>query len=467
MLADPPLKLERYNYYQPTMGIMYLLGSLRRAFAPSELDVRYLQGFGSLADHLKAIDEFTPDIYGISFKTPMARLGYRTITAVKERFPDLPVIAGGAHATLLHEEMMRVTPVDACFRGECENTIVDLVRRERSGLPRFEELPGVVFRDRGKIARTPEAPFTKNIDEFAWPAWDMIELDSFPGMPYRRSSPYMGVVVSRGCPYECIFCSEPIWKISGSPTYRARAPENVVKEAEYLYERGVRELRLWCEELNTSAEWAIQLMDAFASMGHKDLFLNFNMRANNVNDRMAAAMAKANTWLVCIGMESSSDRTLAGLRKRTTTRQIEEACEVLSKHGIRVLGYFQFYSAWEEGGELRWETPRDCRDTIRWALDLSRRGRLHYISTALATPRPGTPLWDLAVARDILKIPADEPFSYLGEGMRLPGISSAQMRATVVQANLAKVRIAVRSGGINAATIPSFLAGSAKRLAKT
>ena len=77
-----------------------------------------------MRDHLDAIDAFRPDVYGLSFKTPMARLGYRTLRAVKERFPSMPVIAGGSHVSIMADEVMAMTPVDACFEGECEDTIV-------------------------------------------------------------------------------------------------------------------------------------------------------------------------------------------------------------------------------------------------------------------------------------------------------------------------------------------------------
>ena len=117
MLADPPVLEEHYIYYQPTMGILYLLGALQRAFSPTEVELRYLQGFGDLRDHLDAIEEFQPDLYGISFKTPMARLGYRTLAAVKERFPSMPVIAGGSHVSIMADDVMARTKADACVRG--------------------------------------------------------------------------------------------------------------------------------------------------------------------------------------------------------------------------------------------------------------------------------------------------------------------------------------------------------------
>jgi len=58
MLADPPVQEEHYIYYQPTMGILYLLGALRKSFSPTDVEVRYLQGFGGMREHLEAIAEY-------------------------------------------------------------------------------------------------------------------------------------------------------------------------------------------------------------------------------------------------------------------------------------------------------------------------------------------------------------------------------------------------------------------------
>lgn len=449
MFADPPVEEEHYIYYQPTMGILYLLGALKRAFAPSDVDVRYLQGFGGMREHLEAIEAYRPDLYGISFKTPMARLGHRTLRTVKERFPELPVIAGGSHVSIMADEVMAMTPTDACFQGECEETIVRVVEDIARGRPYFDDIPGAVLRTGTSLAHNPPAPFRKDLDAFPWPAWEMVDLDRFPGMPYSKRRPYLGILVSRGCPFQCTFCSEPVWKIFGRPTYRFRSPADIVDEVRYLYGRGIREIRLWCEEFNASAPWAIDILEQIAALGYDDLYLNFNLRGDAMPQALARAMAAANVWLVTMGFESASNRVLSGLRKQVAIAQIEDTSAVLAARGIKVAGYFQFYSAWEEEGRLHWETPEDCRRTIDWALDLGRRGLLHYMFTSLATPRPGTPLWSLAVKHNLFKVPAEEPFAYLAEGMVLPGVSALDVRATRWHADYAKARLAARNGNLN------------------
>src|SRR5206468_10872432 len=139
-------------------------------------------------------------------------------------------------------------------------TIVQLVASFAEGRFHWEDIPGAVHRDGSSFRQNPLSPFRKDLDEFPRPAWDMIDMHRFPGMPYSKRRPYLGVLISRGCPFRCTFCSEPVWKIFGRPTFRARTPANIVEEVRFLYARGVRELRLWCEEFNAGAAWAIEVL---------------------------------------------------------------------------------------------------------------------------------------------------------------------------------------------------------------
>ena len=448
VIADPPRKEEPYSYHLPTMGILYLLGAIKRAFTSDQVSVTYLGGNETLSTHLQRVAELKPDLYGLSFKTQMTRIAYRTINAVKTRFPQLPVIAGGQHVSALPHEIMERTSVDAAFRGECEETIITLIERFNGGL-NCREIPGAIYRDGDTVVTNTVLPLKAKIDELAWPAWDMVTPTDFPGMPYKRSYPYLGVMISRGCPFQCTFCSEPVWKIHGRPSFRARSPEEIAKEVEHVYAMGVREMRLLCEEFNVNEKWCCEVLDRIIALGHKDLYLNFNIRGDVMSDRLAVAMRAANVWMVNIGIESASDRTLRGVKKRVTVAEIEETCKILVSHDIKVMGYFQFFLAWEEDGALCWESGADASRTIRWALDLRRRGLIHYMATAVASPRPATPLFDLAAKYRLFNADSADPYPYLSEGLRLPGLSKYEVARTMVWADYAKLRVALSSGDLN------------------
>jgi anaerobic magnesium-protoporphyrin IX monomethyl ester cyclase len=449
ILADPPLAGKLYCYQHPTLGILYIAGAIKKAFSRRDVEVAYLMGFGTLSDHLKAIAAYRPDVYGISFKTPMARLACDTMIAVRRAFPKLPVIAGGVHCTALPEDILDHAPADACFRGEAEQSFVDFISRFSDRRPVFHGVPGAIFRDNGSYIHNRPAPMVRDLDTFAWPNWDLIDPSRFPGMNYEKSRPSIGVVISRGCPWKCTFCSEPIWKINGSPTFRARSVACIVDEIEFQYRRGVREIRLICEELNANIKWACDLLNRIAALNHRDLFLNSNIRADRVTPQLADAMRAANMWLVCAGIESASQHTLNGILKEVRREQIEASCELLTSRGVKVLGYFLLYPAWEVDGQLQYERPPDALRTIGYAARLWQLGLLHYMHLSLATPRPGAPMWDLAQKHHLFRIPSGQPFYYLAEGMALPGVSWRKMQNTLLVGRTLQGLMAVTSGNRN------------------
>jgi anaerobic magnesium-protoporphyrin IX monomethyl ester cyclase len=265
-------------------------------------------------------------------------------------------------------------------------------------------------------------------------------------MDYERSRPSLGVVVSRGCPWSCTFCSEPIWKIDGRPTYRARSPIEIAAEVQLLYERGVREIRLWCEELNADPAWAVATLKAIVSLGHRDLYLSCNLRAGRITRELAEARAVANLWLAYLGIESASPQTLDGLMKGVRLEQIEDSLALLVRHGIRTLGYFLLYPAWETGGGLRFENTSDAWRTLHYAAGLWRRGLLDYAAVSVATPRPASALWSVAHRHGLFHVSVDRPFYYATDGLSLPGISRDEMRRTLMAARVLQSAMALKGG---------------------
>ena len=128
VLADPPMVDEYFNCYQPTLGILYLIGALARELPRDVYEVHYLDGTLSLAKQTQAIRELRPDIVGLSFKTPLAPLAYSSMHALKRVAPRATFIAGGPHPSIMFAEVFENSPVDFVFRGECETSFPFFIR---------------------------------------------------------------------------------------------------------------------------------------------------------------------------------------------------------------------------------------------------------------------------------------------------------------------------------------------------
>jgi radical SAM superfamily enzyme YgiQ (UPF0313 family) len=341
---------------------------------------------------------------------------YEVIKYLKLRFPDLKIVCGGPHASAVPSEVAQQPGVDVCVMGEGEVTFADLVHASTDFPKALATMPGIAYRKNEKYVVNSPRPFVKDIDDFPFPDRDVVADWDFAGLPLSRRKPTAEMVVTRGCPYRCIFCSNPVFRPEeirrkkeqmqdntlelSNPlvgkSLRMRSPESISEEADQLYKLGYREIYLHSDELNCDHQWAIEVCDALASLGHSDLFFQTNIRADKVSVEFARALKQMNMWLVRLGVESSSPRVMRAQKKGVSLDQVEDACALLANHGLKVFGYFMMFQIWEKDNQLQYETPEEVQRTIDFAESLKRRGHLHYMGWAVATPIQGAAMYHVA-----------------------------------------------------------------------
>jgi radical SAM superfamily enzyme YgiQ (UPF0313 family) len=160
-------------------------------------------------------------------------------------------------------------------------------------------------------------------------------------------------------------------------------------------------------------------------------------------------MASINIWLAHLGIETGNQRTLDGIGKLITIEQVVEACRMMKAAGIKIFGYLMLFHAWEDGdGHLCYETSEDVNNTIRFVNKLFKEKLLSYSSWQVATPMPGSRLWDLALKHN-LTVDAETFRGIRRMTMKLPGITSSDVRRAIQKGVLLKTYYALRSGNIN------------------
>lgn len=446
LLADPPQQERDYDAAYPNLGILYLIGAARQRFPSPGFDFSYLESQYDLAGHLEAIARMQPDIYGLSYASFTSPLAHRTIAAVRARFPKLPIIAGGAHPTAAWKQVIQETAVDVCVIGEGEDVFCEVVAHYAGRGKPLHEIPGVAFRRNGEPFRTEKRAPIKDLDSIPVPAWDLVDFAKYKGMHFHRAQPQTYVVVSRGCPFDCGFCSNPIWKES-KPWVRLRSPRAIAEEVEELYQRGVREIYLSADEFNVNLDWPIEVARALQNLKHSDLFFQCNVRADKVNEKVAREFRNMNLWMVHIGVESGNQRTIDGLRKRIGLDQVVNACTAFQNQGVKVFGFFMLYHVWEEAGQLAFESPADVKKTFTFAQRLLRNKLINYMSWQIATPYPGSRLWETALKFGLLF--DSHRFGDVRErAMNLPGISEGDVRRSLRRGYILKTWYALKSGHI-------------------
>ncbi len=451
-LADPPALARSYDDSYPNLGLLYLVGFVRENLKGCPLQIEYVGPKHTLESHLDSLARIQPQVYGISFTSKTAQLAYETVRSVKDAFPQALIVCGGPHPTADPAEVLHQSPADICVVGEGEATFLDILKSlARSTVPDFSAVDGIVYRHNGDLIRNKPRAFIDHLDSIPYPAWDLVDFKEFPGMHLKKQPVESSLLTSRGCPYNCAFCSNPVWK-SAKPWLRHRSVENICGEIELLYDRGVREIYLSSDELNFNEKWAMDLCRAITNLNHRDLYFQCNMRADKISDDLARLLSGMNCWLVHLGIESSNDRVLKGLGKHVSVEQIVNAARTLSKHGVKVFAFMMLFNVWEEDGELRCETGQEVENSISMMTKLFKEKSIHYMSWQFATPMPGSRLYDIARRRGLFNGDPQEVMAHFDEhrvAMRVPGVSERAMKWKIKKGIILKDWFMLRSGAVS------------------
>lgn len=467
LVFAPPMVPARFGdlgaQISPPLGVLYIAAWLRKNLPDVQLNAvdGIQRGYKRTIEQIK---DFHPDVLGISFYTPVALSAYKLTNEVKELFPKTLVVLGGPHATALPEEVLEKSMADAVAIGEGEQTMFELVCMfDKSGKdPRamdYHQICGLAYWVDGQIKLSPPRTFIDNIDTIPFPARDLLDMKEYSGWYVHKRLPETKMLVSRGCPYHCTFCSDVVWK-SSKPWVRLRSPKNVADEIEVLAkEYGIKEVMDDSDEFNNSVSHALAICEEMQRR-RLDIPWKTQLRAWPLPEKLVKAMAEAGCWYVHLGVESGNPETLRGINKQITVEQVFEACRLLKKYNIQVLGLFMLFNVWEDGGQLCYEDVQKTRNTLHFAENMIDQGLLDYIGWSVTTPYPGSQLYDIALKYDLIKLELRGQWdAWLREDtfvMRLPGVDEREMARVKTIGQTLRARLILRSRRFGLKDIPFF-----------
>jgi anaerobic magnesium-protoporphyrin IX monomethyl ester cyclase len=462
VFAPPPKKArfaELGEEIAPPLGVLYLAAALRAALPEMEVHVYDGLRYG-YAETEAAIESVKPDYLGISYYTTAAEGAYQLAHYAKERFPAVRTVLGGPHATALPEEALTRPGVDCVVVGEGEETLVVLARLwDQAGAhweDQIKRIDGIAWRSNGSVVINKPRRYITPLDAIHPPARDMVRLGDYRGFYLAKARPETSMVMSRGCPYSCTFCSNKVWKVS-TPRVRTRSPSSIADEMENLRDEfGIREVFDHADEFNANVGVADQIC---VELINRRIGLSWKtqVRATPLPEKLVDRMARAGCWYVHLGIESGNEETLRGIGKSVTLDQVKSACRVLKNHGIKVHGLFMLFNVWEEDGELRYEGVDETARTLAFAESLASEKLLDYMGWSVTTPYPGSKLYDIALRHDLIK--PDLKYSWtkwlLDETfvMQLPGVSDHDMARAKSRGSVLRAKLMLRSGNVNLSDI--------------
>jgi len=342
LIRPPAVETFRFSSLSitPPLGLAYVAGALRRAGhdvhvvdavaeAPTK-HTRYFRGYlvGLSFDELAARVPADSKIVGITalFTHEWPAIT-RLIEAIKERLPDVPVVIGGEHVTSMPELCLMTSQADYLVLGEGEETVIELVDALERGTPLVEML-GIGYREGDEVVVNPRRTRTMTIDDIAWPAWDLIDLDTYHehrwmgGMwSHNKSVP---ILATRGCPYQCTYCSAPnMW----TPRWIPRDPKLVVDEIEHYYQHyGARNFPFQDLTAIIQRQWIIDFCNELLARG---LDITWQMptgtRSEAIDGEVAQLLKKTGMISMAYAPESGSETTRQLIKKKMKSDRMYES----------------------------------------------------------------------------------------------------------------------------------------------
>ena len=328
-----------------------------------------------------------PICFGVTSMTgPQILRALEASREMKRRHPEVPVVWGGIHASLLPHQTLKNPHIDIVVVGEGEATFTELVRAIENGTP-LEQVEGIYYKEGTKIRSTPRRQFIE-LDKEPPLSYDMVDVDL-----YRRNLfgvDHLTFNSSRGCTFRCSFCWDPVVH---NRTWRAMRPETVIDHLKRIIrDYGVRGFLFSDDHFFIDMRRARGIIEEIVRADLGIMISKLQIRADticNMDTDFLDLMVRAGVKRFTVGVESGSQRVLDLIKKDVTVEQVIEANRKLAPYPIVPLYLFMM--------GMPTETPDEFRQSIELADRLIEENPKAAKTFNIYTAYPGTELYQYAI----------------------------------------------------------------------
>lgn len=326
-----------------------------------------------------------PKVVGMTASTLTYKSALKIAKIAKELHPDCVTAIGGPHVTFWDDRALLECPeLDAVVRREGENTFLELVQRIENNKD-YSDVVGTTCRKNGEIIRNPDRPYIEDLDSLPFPARHLWPMDKL-----RETEDVLYLATSRGCVYWCEFCTTV--RMHGRK-YRIRSPKSVVDELEFLHKTYNVVNFTFCDDAFTVDQTRTEeLCKDIVSRGLK-IKWNCGTRVDMLTKELLVKMKEAGCISVWFGVESGSQQVLDAMKKGITPELTVKVFGWVREVGLKpvpnvILGF-------------PGETKESAWKTIKFVEKINPDDVGFY---NVATPFPGTPMYDQVVQNGWLRI---------------------------------------------------------------
>jgi anaerobic magnesium-protoporphyrin IX monomethyl ester cyclase len=408
-LVNPPYPSGAHQHPPFTpLGLGYLAAVLEKN--QYKVDVIDGQAQKLSYEEIKSeIGKRQPNIVGTTSTTLTYKSGLEIARIAKAVCPKCITLMGGSHVTFWDENALKECPeLDVVVRKEGENTLLELVQRIEAGKS-FHNVIGTTCRKDGKIVRNPDRPYIEDLDSLPFPAHNLWPLESLR----KYGTIVYPVMASRGCVFWCDFCSAV--RMFGR-RFRMRSPKNAVDEIEFLHKTyGANQFTFYDDAFTVDQGRASEICLEIRKRKLK-IKWDCETRVDMVTKELLRNMRDAGCIAIWFGVESGSQRVIDAMGKGFSLTQTMNAFNWAKEAGLMAVA----------GAILGF--PGETRESAWETIKLLEKINPDDVGYYIATPYPGTPLYDVVKEKGYLKITDFNKYDTATPTFETPTLSMQELR---------------------------------------
>lgn len=317
---------------------------------------------------------------------------------------------GGHFPTLDPEGTLELIPaIDTIIRHEGEETFLELYQNlDNPG--EWQHVKGLAYRKDGKLIINPPRPLIKDLNSLPYPVREN-------EMKSERGLGTCSMLASRGCYYNCSFCSiRQFYGSAPGPLRRSRSPLNVAREMKLLFDKGARIFAFKDDDIGTKSsaqkKWLGDFRQELMNCGISDQIIwRAACRVDEVDEETLGTLTEVGLKFLYLGIESGCNQGLETCNKHFKAEDIYLTLEILKKIGISYEYGFMIFDPYS--------TFESIKKNIDFLEEIGKDGSVAIHFTKMF-PYVGTAIAHRLEKEGRLKGPEDAPnYTFIDERLNL------------------------------------------------
>lgn len=368
-----------------------------------------------IEDFIILIHDYKPDLVGVSCVEVTYELGLKLLKSIREL--KIPNIIGGCFATFSTEEIMSNDLVDMICTGEGENLIAELARRMVRNEP-ISDIPNLWSRKEGKVVKSEKVDLV-DVKSLPVPNFNIFAPEriyrAMSGKIYRM----LPVEFSRGCPYQCSYCSAPSYAkkfVNSGKWLRFKNINQIMKEIDFYVNEYDVEYFYFISETFLAMP-AKKRQEFYKHYEKYRIPFWFNTRPETINDKDVKCLERIGCHRISIGIESGNEEFRRKMLKRNySNKAVLKAVDIIQKTNIQLsvnnmIGF-----------------PDETRDMVFDTIELNRKFEADDHSVSIFQPFRGTELYNYCMLKGYLDPDKKCSESFTESVLEMPSLSKDQIK---------------------------------------